>query len=275
MATTRLARILVVAGSDSGGGAGIQADIKAVTALGGYAASAVTALTAQNTLGVHGVVQVAPSFVAEQMEAVLDDLGADCLKTGMLPTAEAIDAVCAVIDAKAADIPLVVDPVMVAKGGAALLDRGAVAALVEKLVPRARIVTPNAPEATALVGGDIASTDDLAAAAERLIERGARGRAGQGRPSGRRCRDRRARRRRERHARVRIAAHRFPTYPRNRLHASLGRRHGHRPGHGPGRCGRARAALCASRDRAGARTRRRSRPAQPHGRRSRMRGLGR
>ncbi len=174
MEATRLARILVVAGSDSGGGAGIQADIKAVTALGGYAATAITALTAQNTLGVYGIFNVSPSFIAEQMEVVLDDVGADCLKTGMLHTTEVIDTVCAVIDDKAADVPLVVDPVMVAKGGAALLDAGAVTAVAEKMIPRARIVTPNAPEAAALVGGDVVSTDQLAAAAERLLERGAR-----------------------------------------------------------------------------------------------------
>ena len=109
-----LARVLIVAGSDSGGGAGIQADIKTVTALGGYASTAITALTAQNTLGVHGIHDIAPAFIAEQMEVVLDDIGADCLKTGMLYTADVIKAVCTVIDDKAADVPVVVDPVMVA-----------------------------------------------------------------------------------------------------------------------------------------------------------------
>ncbi len=171
---TGLARVLIVAGSDSGGGAGIQADIKAVTALGGYASTAITALTAQNTLGVQGIHDIAPTFIAEQMEVVLDDIGADCLKTGMLRTADVIEAVCAVIEDKAADVPVVIDPVMVAKGGAALLDASAIAAVIENLIPRARIVTPNVPEAAALVGSDIVTTNDLVNAADRLLALGAR-----------------------------------------------------------------------------------------------------
>lgn len=169
-----LARVLIVAGSDSGGGAGIQADIKAVTALGGYASTAITALTAQNTLGVHGIHDIAPAFIAEQMEVVLDDIGADCLKTGMLYTADVIEAVCTVIDDKAADVPVVIDPVMVAKGGALLLDTSAIAAVVENMIPRAHIVTPNAPEAAALVGCDIVTKNDLVSAADRLLALGAR-----------------------------------------------------------------------------------------------------
>jgi len=169
-----LARVLIVAGSDSGGGAGIQADIKAVTALGGYASTAITALTAQNTLGVQGIHDIAPAFVAEQMEVVLDDIGADCLKTGMLHTVEVIEAVCAVIADKAADVPVVIDPVMVAKGGAVLLDSSATAAVVENLIPLARIITPNAPEAATLIGCDIVTTNDLVNAADRLLALGAR-----------------------------------------------------------------------------------------------------
>src|SRR5690349_14557923 len=114
-------RVLIAAGSDSGGGAGIQADIKTVTALGGYAATAITALTAQNTRGVFGVVPVAPAFVRRQLEVVLDDIGADCIKTGMLHDADVIEAVAAALIDKAPDVPLVVDPVMVAKGGESLL----------------------------------------------------------------------------------------------------------------------------------------------------------
>ncbi len=131
------ARVLIVAGSDSGGGAGIQADIKTVTALGGYAMTAVTALTAQNTKGVFGVVGVAPDFIQQQMRVVLDDIGADALKTGMLHTAEVIDAVCDVLDALDPVVPLVADPVMVAQSGDSLLEPDAVETLKRRLVPRA------------------------------------------------------------------------------------------------------------------------------------------
>lgn len=169
----RLARVLIIAGSDSGGGAGIQADIKTVTALGGYAATAVTALTAQNTHGVQGVFDVPAAFVAEQIAVVLDDVGADCLKTGMLNTVEVVHAIIGAIDDSAVRIPLVVDPVMIAKGGAALLAANAIEAISKHLIPRARLVTPNAPEAIALVGGELTTKDDLAAAANRLLELGA------------------------------------------------------------------------------------------------------
>src|SRR5262249_44330386 len=109
-------RVLVIAGSDSGGGAGIQADIKAVTMLGGYAATAIAALTAQNTRGVFGVHDVPPQFVAQQMSLVLEDIGADAIKTGMLSKAEVIETVARTLEAMAPDVPLVIDPVMVAKG---------------------------------------------------------------------------------------------------------------------------------------------------------------
>ena len=150
-------RVLIIAGSDSGGGAGIQADIKAVTALGGFAMTAITALTAQNTLGVHGVLSIDPAFVVQQMRVVLDDIGADCLKTGMLHSPEIIAAVADTILAAAPAVPLVVDPVMVAKGGARLLEASAHEALVRRLLPLASVLTPNAPEAGALTG--IAVTD--------------------------------------------------------------------------------------------------------------------
>ena len=113
-------RVLIVAGSDSGGGAGIQADIKTVTALGGYAMTAVTALTAQNTQGVFGVVGVEPEFIVQQMRLVIEDIGADVVKTGMLHSAPVIEAVCAVVEEYG--LPLVADPVMYAKGGHALLE---------------------------------------------------------------------------------------------------------------------------------------------------------
>lgn len=166
-------RALIVAGSDSGGGAGIQADIKTVTALGGYAMTAVTALTAQNTLGVHGVVGVEPAFIAQQMTVVLDDLGADALKTGMLHSAPVIEAVCDVIKARAGDIPLVADPVMYAKGGHALLQPDAVTTLTARLLPLAAVVTPNLPEAAALTGIDIAGVNEMEAAGRALIGKGA------------------------------------------------------------------------------------------------------
>lgn len=167
-------RVLIVAGSDSGGGAGIQADIKTVTALRGYAATAVTALTAQNTLGVFGVVGVAPAFIQQQMRVVLDDLGADAVKTGMLHAAEVIEAVCEVLEGLDPPLPLVADPVMVAQSGDPLVDPGAVSTLAERLVPLAAVLTPNVPEAARLAGLEIAGPDDLARAAERLLGLGPR-----------------------------------------------------------------------------------------------------
>ena len=118
-------RVLIVAGSDSGGGAGIQADIKTVTALGGFAMTAITALTSQNTRGVTSIFDVMPYFVAEQMRVTLTDIGADAIKTGMLHRADIIEIVCDVLDDLAPGVPLVVDPVMVAKGGAELLSGAA------------------------------------------------------------------------------------------------------------------------------------------------------
>ncbi|MCB2108471.1 MAG: bifunctional hydroxymethylpyrimidine kinase/phosphomethylpyrimidine kinase [Rhodobacteraceae bacterium] len=166
-------RVLIVAGSDSGGGAGIQADIKTVTALGGYAATAVTAITVQNTLGVSAVHDVPPEIVAQQIEAVVTDLGADIIKTGMLGSAAVIDAVAESISRCAADIPLVVDPVMRAKGGHALLPEDAASLLVSKLVRRARIVTPNLPEAEVLTGRVIKTVADMDAAIPALRALGA------------------------------------------------------------------------------------------------------
>lgn len=165
-------RVLIVAGSDSGGGAGIQADIKSVTALGGFAATAITALTAQNTLGVHDVFPVDIDFIRKQMRVVLNDIGADSLKTGMLHSPEVIEAVCGVVDSDAAGIPLVVDPVMVAKGGASLLADEAVAILRDRLLPLAHVITPNIPEAETLLGEEIGSLDDMKAAAEKLKSMG-------------------------------------------------------------------------------------------------------
>ena len=165
-------RVLVLAGSDSGGGAGIQADIKTITALGGYAATAITAVTVQNTLGVTGVHPIPLDIVEAQARAVLDDIGADAFKTGMLGDAATVEVVARVLDS-AKEIPAVIDPVMVAKGGAALLAQPAVGALKSLLVPRAALLTPNAPEAAALTGLTVETTDDLRRAGEALLELGA------------------------------------------------------------------------------------------------------
>ncbi len=166
-------RVLVVAGSDSGGGAGIQADIKAITALDAFAMTAITALTAQDTLGVHGIHEVPPSFVARQMEVVLRDLGADAAKTGMLHTAEIIEVVAATLAELAADVPLVVDPVMAAKSGDALISDDASNTLKEVLVPKATVLTPNLPEAEILTGRTIRTPSDMVAARDDLLALGA------------------------------------------------------------------------------------------------------
>jgi hydroxymethylpyrimidine/phosphomethylpyrimidine kinase len=162
-------RVLIIAGSDSGGGAGIQADIKSVTALGAYAMTAITALTAQNTQGVFGIHAVPEAFIRQQIELCLTDIGADCIKTGMLATAGVIETVIAALDEFAPKVPLVVDPVMVAKGGATLLEPSAIDAVRRRLLPRATIITPNLPEAEALSGRKIASAREMQAAGETLL----------------------------------------------------------------------------------------------------------
>ncbi len=169
--TARIGRVLVIAGSDSGGGAGIQADIKTITALGAYAATAVTALTAQNTLGVQGIVPVPPDFVRRQIASVLADIGADVVKTGMLGDAATLEAVAEEIAGYG--LPVVVDPVMVAKGGACLLAADAVAALKRRLIPLACIITPNLPEAEVLAGMAIPDLAAMRQAAAVLLMLGA------------------------------------------------------------------------------------------------------
>lgn len=164
------ARILIIAGSDPSGGAGIQADIKTVSAFGGYAMAAITALTAQNTLGVTGVHAVPADFVAEQVRLCAQDIGADAVKTGMLFSADIIEAVARELPAA----PLVLDPVMVAKGGAALLNTDAVDALKTKLLLRAYLITPNIPEAELLTGMTIMTIDDMQRAGEALLRMGAK-----------------------------------------------------------------------------------------------------
>jgi hydroxymethylpyrimidine/phosphomethylpyrimidine kinase len=165
-------RVLIIAGSDSGGGAGIQADIKAVTMLGGYAATAITAVTVQNTLGVHGVHPLPLDLIEAQARAVLDDIGADAIKTGMLGSTAVVERVAAILDSSGA--PAVVDPVMIAKGGAALLADDAVAAVRSLMIPRAALLTPNAPEAEALTGIGVSDLDGQRRAGEALLAMGAR-----------------------------------------------------------------------------------------------------
>jgi hydroxymethylpyrimidine/phosphomethylpyrimidine kinase len=167
-------RVLIIAGSDSGGGAGIQADIKTVTMLGAYAATAITALTAQNTEGVFAVLPVPPDFVRRQIEVVLADIGADAVKTGMLHDAGVIEAVAAGLAERAPAVPLVVDPVMVAKGGARLIEAAALDALKRLLIGRAAVLTPNLPEAEILCGRPIADAAGMQAGGEELLRLGCR-----------------------------------------------------------------------------------------------------
>lgn len=168
-----IARVLTIAGSDSSGGAGIQADLKTFTVFRVYGMSAITALTAQNTQGVTGVVPVAPEFVRRQIDAVASDIGIDAAKTGMLANRGIIEVVAAAVrDHRIA--PLVVDPVMVAQSGAELLEADAVAALLHGLIPLATVVTPNTHEAAALLGVPVDSLAAMREAARRLVGAGAR-----------------------------------------------------------------------------------------------------
>lgn len=168
-----IARALTIAGSDSGGGAGIQADLKTFQELGAYGMSALTAVTAQNTLGVHGIYPMAAKAVECQLDAIGTDLGADAVKTGMLFGSEIIRAVAGKLAQYRWD-KVVVDPVMIAKGGAALLQNDAVRALKEALLPLAMVVTPNIPEAEALAGFPIRGMEDRKEAARMLASMGAR-----------------------------------------------------------------------------------------------------
>jgi hydroxymethylpyrimidine/phosphomethylpyrimidine kinase len=161
-------RALTIASSDSGGGAGIQADLKAFAAAGCHGMSAVVALTAQNTVGVTAIHELPPDFVTAQLDAVFDDIGVDAAKTGMLFSAGLISAVADFLEAH--PVPLVVDPVMVASSGAKLLRDDAVDALVQRLFPLATVITPNLPEAQALTGMDV---ENRRALAERLHDLGA------------------------------------------------------------------------------------------------------
>ena len=165
MPARRIPRVLSIAGSDSGGGAGIQADLKAFAACGAHGMTAVTAITAQNTVAVSAVHAVPPDVIVAQVEAVTQDIGVDAVKIGMLGTAATIEAVAAALDLLAPGTPIVLDPVMVSESGAELLDPSARGALVELLLPRATVVTPNLPEARALLSDH---DSDVAGLARRI-----------------------------------------------------------------------------------------------------------
>ena len=166
-------RALTIAGSDSGGGAGIQADLKTFAALGVYGTSALTAITAQNTLGVTGVQEMTPDMVAAQIDAVVSDIGTDAVKTGMLSSSPIVQVVADKV--REHGLPnLVVDPVMVAKGGDPLLQEEAVDAMRTLLVPLALVVTPNLPEASALVGYEVSTLEQARQAARDIVAMGSR-----------------------------------------------------------------------------------------------------
>jgi len=165
--------VLIIAGSDSSGGAGIQADLKTVSALGTFGMTAITALTAQNTTGVSGVLEIDPKFVVAQIEACVTDIGCDAVKTGMLSSTGIIEAVAAALSGlKLA--PLVIDPVMIAKSGAPLLKADAVGVLKAKLLPLATVVTPNLHEAGALTGHEIKTLAQMKQAAQLIFDLGPR-----------------------------------------------------------------------------------------------------
>ena len=166
-------KVLTIAGSDSGGGAGIQADLKTFSAIGCYGMSVITALTAQNTLGVNGIHAVPPAFAIEQIDAVLSDIGADAIKIGMLYSAELIEAVASALKRQGAE-KIVLDPVMVAQSGDKLLQDEAVEAIKSYLMPLAEVVTPNRPEAVILAGQTIKSRQDVESAARALAAHGSR-----------------------------------------------------------------------------------------------------
>ncbi len=167
-----IGRVLAIGGSDPSGGAGIQADIKTITALGGYAATAITAITVQDTRGVMAFHAVPADVGVAQARAVLGDFGADAVKTGMLCSAVTVEALADLLAGAAA--PIVVDPVLASTGGAALLAPDALDLLRSRLLPLATLVTPNAPEAERLTGLPVATTDDLRRAGEALLTTGAR-----------------------------------------------------------------------------------------------------
>jgi hydroxymethylpyrimidine/phosphomethylpyrimidine kinase len=174
MGSVKPPRILAVAGSDSGGGAGIEADVKTVTALGGYAMTCITALTVQNTRSVKAILPTPAWFIEAAFEAAVSDIGIDAVKTGMLPTAECVVAVARQLAALKKKIPVVVDPVLAAKWGTRLADKAAVASLTHGLIPLATLLTPNVPEAEALSGVKIRDRRGMERAGQALLAIGAK-----------------------------------------------------------------------------------------------------
>jgi hydroxymethylpyrimidine/phosphomethylpyrimidine kinase len=168
MATRRIPRVLSIAGSDSGGGAGIQADLKAFAACGVHGMTAVTAITAQNTVAVTAVHHVPPEIIEAQVSAVLTDIGVDAVKIGMLGTAATIEAVIRALTGLSSDVPVVLDPVMVSESGSVLLEPSARTALIEQLLPLVTVVTPNLAEAREIAGNDSLGAQDLARAIHAL-----------------------------------------------------------------------------------------------------------
>ena len=172
--TVKIPRVLIIAGSDSSGGAGIQADLKTVTALGGYAMTAITAITAQNTLGVYDIHAIPVPTIITQMQVTLADMGADIIKTGMLASCDVIEAVAETLMTNAKTVPRIIDPVMVATSGDKLLAENAIGALKTLLVSGADLVTPNAPEAEILTGKPVEDINGQRRAAYALLEAGAK-----------------------------------------------------------------------------------------------------
>ena len=166
-------RVLSIAGSDSGGGAGIQADLKTIAALGCYGMTAITALTAQNTLGVRAIHAVPLQMLTDQIDAVVEDIGVDAVKIGMLHSADTVRTVAQALERHALQC-IVLDPVMIATSGAVLIDQEAIAVLVRELFPKADVITPNLDEASLLVGRTLATEADMEAAACQLLDMGAR-----------------------------------------------------------------------------------------------------
>ena len=159
-------RVLTIAGSDCSGGAGIQADIKSITALGGYASTAITALTIQSTTHVFKIIKVEPKVIIQQVESVLNDIGTDVIKIGMLYTSPVVLSIVRLFQERYRDIPIILDPVMVAQNGSILLKKNTISSLYNLLCPLAILITPNIPEAEALSGLKISCTKDIIHAAE-------------------------------------------------------------------------------------------------------------
>lgn len=168
------ARVLTIAGSDPVGGAGLQADIKTITALGGHAMSATTAVTVQDTSRVSDILAISAEMVAAQMRAVIADIGIDAIKSGMLVNADIVGALADVLEEVAGDVPYVLDPVLASTSGERLLDEAATEAMISRLLPRATLITPNIREAAMIARVEIANLDDVREAAKGILEKGAR-----------------------------------------------------------------------------------------------------